>query len=152
MDTPLISAGGLFMRKFAIVALCVALGGCAAAPKMGWVRVDGQSSRENPVLLTQFEVDRTSCLGERNKAALSGVTVASGGIAGAMAAADRSNAADTVGQGCMAEKGYLLVKEDEADARRAELAKVAEMKKQQEAAALAPVPKPKKPGAPKPST
>ncbi|MGO4513722.1 hypothetical protein CT676_38265 [Bradyrhizobium sp. MOS001] len=128
-------------------ALCVALGGCAAAPKMGWVRVDGQSARENPVLTTQFEVDRTSCLGERNKAALSGVTVAVGGLAGAIAAQERTNAADTVGQGCMAEKGYLLVKEEEADAKRAELARVAELKKQQEAAALAPAPKPKKPSA-----
>lgn len=68
-----------------------------------------------------------------------------------MAAQDRSNA-DTVGQGCMAENGYLLVREDEADAKRAELAKVAEMKKQQEAAALTPVSKPKKPSSPKPST
>lgn len=133
------------MRRFGVVALCVVLGGCAAAPKMGWVRVDGQSSRENPILQTQFEVDRTACVGERNKAALSGVTVAGGGIAGAVAAVDRSNAADTVGQGCMAEKGYLLVKEEEADAKRSELARVAELKKQQEAAALTPTPKPKKP-------
>ncbi|MCK1520334.1 hypothetical protein [Bradyrhizobium sp. 17] len=133
------------MRRFGVVALCVVLGGCAAAPKMGWVRVDGQSARENPVLTTQFEVDKTSCLGERNKAALSGVTVASGGLAGAIAAQERNNAADTVGQGCMAEKGYLLVKEEEADAKRAELAKVAELKKQQETAAAAPAPKPKKP-------
>lgn len=78
----------------------------------------------NPVLQTQFEVDRTACLGERNKAALSGVTVAGGGLAGAIAAQERTNAADTVGQGCMAEKGYLLVKEDEADAKRAELARL----------------------------
>ncbi|WP_156948899.1 hypothetical protein [Bradyrhizobium sp. WSM1417] len=135
------------MRILAVVMLCAALGGCAAAPKMGWVRVDGQSSRDNPVLHTQFEVDRTACIGERNKAALSGVSVASGGLAAAMAAQERSNAADTVGQGCMAEKGYLLVKEDEADAKRAELARVADLKKQQEAAATAPAPKPKKPAA-----
>ncbi len=76
------------------------------------VRVDGQTVRENPVLQTQAEIDGTSCLGERNKAALSGVSVASGGIAAVAAAADRSNAADTVARGCMAEKGYLLVKEE----------------------------------------
>jgi hypothetical protein len=132
------------MRNFGVVALCVALGGCAAAPKMVWVRVDGQTVRENPVLQTQAEIDGTSCLGERNKAALSGVSVASGGIAAAAAAADRSNAADTVARGCMAEKGYLLVKEEEADAKRAELGRVAELKKQQEAAALTPASKPKK--------
>ncbi|MBJ7405941.1 MAG: hypothetical protein JHD07_22565 [Bradyrhizobium sp.] len=103
--------------------------------------------------MTQFEVDRTACLGERNKAALSGVSVASGGLAAAVAAQERSNAADTVGQGCMAEKGYLLVREDEADAKRAELARVAELKKQQEAAAAAPAAKPKKPAsATKPSS
>ncbi|GLR91293.1 hypothetical protein [Bradyrhizobium iriomotense] len=135
------------MRTVGVAVLCAALGGCAAAPKMGWIRVDGQSARENPVLQTQFEVDSTACLGERNKAALSGVTVASGGLAGAIAAADRSNAADTVARGCMAEKGYLLVREDEADAKRAELARIAEMKKQQEAAAVAAqTSKPRKPG------
>lgn len=132
------------MRKLAVAALCAALGGGAAAPKMVWLRVDGQTVRENPVFQTQAEIDGTSCLGERNKAALSGVTFAGGGIAGAVAAADRSNAADTVARGCMAEKGYLLVREDEADAKRAELARVAELKKQQEAAAAAPAPKPKK--------
>lgn len=148
----LFGPGAFHMRKIAIAALCVALGGCAAAPKMGWVRVDGQSARENPVLATQFEVDTTSCLGERNKAALSGATVAGGGIAGAMAAADRSNAADTVARGCMAEKGYLLIKEDEAEAKRAELAIVADLKKQQEAAAAAPAPKPKNATHTKPSS
>ncbi|MEY9707626.1 hypothetical protein ABIF50_010148 [Bradyrhizobium diazoefficiens] len=40
--------GAFLMRKLVIAALCAALGGCAAAPKMGWVRVDGQSSREIP--------------------------------------------------------------------------------------------------------
>ena len=132
------------MRNLGIVAVCAMLGGCAAAPKMVWLRVDGQTVRENPVLQTQAEIDGTSCLGERNKAALSGVTVASGGLAGAMAAADRSAAADTVARGCMAEKGYLLVREDEAEAKRAELARVAELKKQQEAAAASPAPKQKK--------
>ncbi|WP_212497678.1 hypothetical protein, partial [Bradyrhizobium liaoningense] len=50
--------------------------------------------------------------------------IAREGLAGAIAAQERTNAADTVGQGCMAEKGYLLVKEDEADAKRAELARL----------------------------
>jgi hypothetical protein len=38
----------------------------------------------------------------------------------------------------MAEKGYVLVPEDQADAKRAELVSVVELKKQQEAAAAAP--------------
>jgi hypothetical protein len=63
---------------------------------MVWLRADGQSVRDNPVLQTQAELDSTSCLGERNKAALSGVTFTGGGLAGVAAAAERSNAADTV--------------------------------------------------------
>ncbi len=123
------------MRIIGVLALSAMVAACASAPKMTWVRVDGQRARENPVLATQYEVDSTSCLGERNKASLSGVSVASGGFAAMAAAADRSNAADTVQRGCMAEKGYLLVQEDQAEAKTAELAAVAIQKKQQEAAA-----------------
>jgi hypothetical protein len=132
------------MRNLGIVALCAALGGCAAAPKMLWVRADGQRSADNPVLQTQFELDGTACLGERNKANLSGVTFTGGGLAGVAASMERSNAADTVQRGCMAEKGYLLVPEDQAAAKRAELAAIAEQKRQQESAAAAPTSKPRK--------
>jgi uncharacterized lipoprotein YajG len=139
------------MRNLGIVALCAALGGCATAPAMLWVRSDGQSVRENPVFQTQFELDSTACLGERNKASLSGVTFTGGGLAGVAAAQNRSDAADTVQRGCMAEKGYLLVAEDQAEAKRAELATVAAEKRRQELAAAAPPAKPRKPAAPKPA-
>jgi hypothetical protein len=132
------------MRILGIVVLCAALGGCAAAPKMLWVRVDGQRSTENPVLVTQYEVDSTSCLGERNKANLSGVTVTQGGFAGLASAAERGQAADSVQRGCMAEKGYLLVPEDQAAEKQRELAAVAALKRQQETEPAAP-PKPRKP-------
>ncbi|MCA6109613.1 hypothetical protein [Bradyrhizobium cenepequi] len=121
-----------------MVALCAALGGCAAQPKMLWLRADGQRAAGNPALVTQFELDSTACLGERNKAALSGVTVSGGGLAGVAAQIDRSNAADTVARGCMAEKGYLQVPEDQATAKQAELAAIAEQKRQSEARAAAP--------------
>jgi uncharacterized lipoprotein YajG len=133
------------MRKVGIVALCAALSGCAAAPKMLWLRADGQRAADNPVLRTQFELDGTACLGERNKANLSGVTVTGGSIAGMAAAIDRSNAADTVQRGCMAEKGYLLVPEDQAEAKQAELAAVVEQKRQQEARTATPPKRPAKP-------
>lgn len=133
------------MRNLGIAAICVALGGCAAAPKMLWVRTDGQPVRENPVLLQQAELDKTICTGERSKAALSGVTFTGGGIAGAVAAQQRTMGADQVAQGCMAEKGYILVQEDQAEAKRGELASIAELKKQQEAASAAPAVKPRKP-------
>jgi uncharacterized lipoprotein YajG len=135
------------MRILGIVALCAALSGCAAAPKMLWLRADGQRASDNPVLRTQYELDATSCLGERNKANLSGVTFTGGGLSGIAAAVDRSNAADTVQRGCMAEKGYLLVPEDQAAAKQADLAAVAEEKRKQEAAAAAP-PAPTKPRKP----
>ncbi|WP_143029470.1 hypothetical protein [Bradyrhizobium brasilense] len=136
------------MRNLAILALCAGLIGCAAAPKMLWLRADGQRASDNPVLRTQFELDGTACLGERNKANLSGVTVTGGGLAGVAASIERSNAADTVQRGCMAEKGYLLVPEDQADAKQAELAAIAEQKRQQEAAAAAAQAKSRKPAPP----
>jgi len=43
-----------------------------------------------------FQLDRTVCQGERERADLSGVTVSQGGLAGAVAAVQRSNAADAV--------------------------------------------------------
>jgi len=117
------------VRILGIVALGATLAGCATAPPpMSWVRVDGQRAAANPVLAEQFEVDRTVCLGERQKAALSGVAVVNGSFAAAVAAQERANSADTVARGCMAEKGYLLVPEDQAEAKRAELAAIAEQK------------------------
>ena len=78
------------MRVLGIVALCAALGGCAAAPKMLWLRADGQHIRDNAVYAQQFEMDGTVCLGERSKANLSGVTFAGGGLSGIAAAQNRS--------------------------------------------------------------
>src|ERR1043166_1103874 len=93
----------VFMRVQigAIIAAALTLAGCATQPKMGWMRADGQRTLENPVLHQQFEMDRTICTGERQKAALSGVTVSAGGLAGAIAAQQRGVAADQVAQGCM---------------------------------------------------
>jgi uncharacterized lipoprotein YajG len=120
------------------VSAALMLAGCAAAPKTLWVRVDGQRVRDNPVLMQRGEVDRTICLGERQRATLSGVTVAPGGLYGAIAAQERGHAGYQVAAGCMAEKGYLLVTEDQAEAKSAELAAIAEQKKKQEAAAAVP--------------
>ena len=84
------------MRILGIVALGAALGGCAAAPKMLWLRADGQHIRDNPVYAQQFEMDGTVCLGERNKANRSGVTFTGGGLSGVVAAENRAAAADSV--------------------------------------------------------
>jgi uncharacterized lipoprotein YajG len=140
------------MRTLILAAFCAVLVGCAAAPKMLWLRADGQRAIDNPSLQTQFELDSTACLGERNKASLSGVTVAGGGMAGIAAATERSAAADTVQRGCMAEKGYLLVQEDQAPAKQAELAAIAGQRKQQEAATGLTATKPRKPSSTGPSS
>jgi hypothetical protein len=135
------------MRNLILVGLAAAtLASCAAAPPpMRWVRTDGQRASKNPVLASQAEIDRTVCLGERQKATLSGITFANGGFAAAVAAQERGNSADAVARGCMAEKGYLLVPEDQAEAKAAELAAIAEQKRKQEATAAAAAPKPRKP-------
>src|SRR5579872_3546473 len=74
--------------------------GDGAWPRRIGVRdADGLSSRRrkavlgDPVLQQQFEMDRTICQGEMQKANLSGVTFAGGGLAGVAAAAERGQAA-----------------------------------------------------------
>lgn len=116
---------------------------------MIWMRTDGQSAANDPVLAQQFQVDKTICLGEREKADLSGVTVTQGGIAGLAAAVNRSNEADAVGQGCMAQKGYMLVREDQAAAMQQQFAAIAAEKAQRDAAAAAAAAPPSPPGQPR---
>lgn len=150
------------MRYYCIV-FAVFLTACATKPPPPiWLRTDGQSAANDPVLAQQFQVDKTVCLGEREKADLSGVTVTQGGIPGLVAAQNRANAADAVAQGCMAQKGYILVPADQAAAKSQELASIAAEKARREteaAAAVAaqakqqkvaakPKPKPQPPSAP----
>lgn len=126
--------------RFQIAACLIAvlLAGCATAPPpMLWIRADGQRGAGNPVLEQEFDMAKTVCLGERQKAALSGVTVSSSTLGGVIAAQQRGAAADQVGQGCMAEKGYVQVPADQAEERLDQYARVATLKKQQEAAAAA---------------
>lgn len=110
------------------------LSACAQQPKMLWVRGDGQRTAGDPVMVHQFEMDRTMCQGEMQKANLSGVTLTRGGLAGAVAAADRDEAAGQVGNGCMASKGYVLVREDEAEAKRVQFAAIEAEKARRDAA------------------
>ena len=70
-------------------------------------------------------MDRTVCQGELQKANVSGVTFTGGGLADALAIAERSEQVNQVGQGCMAGKGYVLVREDQAPAKQQELAAIA---------------------------
>jgi len=126
---------GVVMRKLlpgmAIIS-AITLSGCAK--DMAYVRFDGQRSSTDPVLAQQFQIDRAICTGEMQKANVSGVTFTNGGLAGAVAAAERSNAVGQVAQGCMAQKGYDLVPREQAEAKLAEFAAVTQEKKRRELA------------------
>jgi hypothetical protein len=126
------------MRNSRLLALllCGALAACAQQPKVAWLRVDGQRATGNPVLAQQFEMDRTMCMGQMQRANLSGVAVYQGGIYGAIARQERDQAVGDVATGCMAEKGYVKVPEEQAEAKHAELAAIAEMKKSQDGAQI----------------
>jgi hypothetical protein len=126
------------MRNAWILAAAGAMFLSGCAQKMAYVRIDGQRAATDPVLAQQFEVDRTICSGEMQKANVSGVTFSGGGLAGIAAQVERQNAVGQVAQGCMASRGYLSVPEDQAAAKAAELAAVAEEKKRRELAAAAP--------------
>jgi hypothetical protein len=69
-------------------------GGASAPPVVEsvWLRTDGQSGRDNPAIVQQFEVDKAACL--------------------AGAEPDRT---------CMAARGYILVQADQAAARATQL-------------------------------
>jgi hypothetical protein len=117
------------MKSVMIAAgvLTLALAGCQTAsqqqPKQVWVRADGQSIRGNPRLEQQGQIDLTICKGETQKAAVGMAPIYYSGIAGAVNAAmieqQRGSALKDVAIGCMAEKGYILSTEEEAEARRA---------------------------------
>lgn len=134
------------MRRVLVGAALISgltLSGCAK--EMAYVRLDGQRSSTDPVLHQQFEVDRTICSGEMQKANVSGVTYTGGGFAGLAAQIERSNAVGQVAEGCMAQRGYLLVPKEQAEAKAAELASVEAEKKRREAVAqVAAVPVPAK--------
>jgi len=114
---------------------------------MAWVRTDGKSTSSDPALSQQFQTDKTICQGERQKANLSDITLTQVGFADmAIAAQNRTNAADAVVNDCMAQKGYILVPGDQAEAQRQQFAAVEATKQaQQTAQAKPPVPAKKRP-------
>lgn len=118
--------------RLGALLVSVGLTGCA---KSVYLLADGRMPASDPVLNQQFEMDRTVCQGELQKANLSGSLRDWGVIS-------RANAVGQVGQGCMAEKGYVLVNEDQVAAKQQELAAVAAEKARRDAAAVAPPPPP----------
>ena len=69
--------------------------GSAVAPvpvKGIWLRKDGRSGKDDPIMARQFQLDKASC-----------------------------NAGTTVNTTCMAQRGYLLVPESDVEVRAREL-------------------------------
>ena len=92
----------------AVLVVALVLAGCAA-PTVGrnsgygsavapvtvkgiWLRKDGRSGKDDPIMARQFQLDKASC-----------------------------TAGTTVDAACMAQRGYLLVPESEVEVRALEL-------------------------------
>lgn len=109
------------MRFVLLGACALALGSCAAKPQVEMVniRTDGQEIRGNPALQAQFEIDKSICEGEMSKANMGGAQFCRGIVDCAVQGQQRSDGMQVVGKGCMAERGYVRVPEDEREARMA---------------------------------
>ena len=105
------------------VALVVAMmsSGCAHGPPLVAIRTDGQPIPGNPVLNQTFALDRQICEGEKQKAHMAGGIIYGGGLGTAIAVGiEREQRANQVMSGCMAQKGYVQVPENEVAAKLAE--------------------------------
>lgn len=106
------------MHRFGAIILCLALASCVTQPSVPnvWVRTDGQTIRESAALVQQYEVDRTVCEGEMQKANLSGTQFCRGVGDCMVSSIERNSSLAIVAKGCMAQKGYVLMPEDQAEA------------------------------------
>jgi hypothetical protein len=99
------------MRLLALTVLICVLGGCAADPEWAWRRADGQSARNDPALLKQFQDDRSACLGETRQAGLVGAAGERGLPSGTIRSM-RGQLAEEVVRECMARKGYVPIRKE----------------------------------------
>lgn len=118
------------MHAFApiISALALTLAACAAKPPPMLVRTDGQRIQGNPHNEAALQVDQAVCVGERQKAHMSGVTFSNGSVGAIVAGVERNNSADAVMAGCFAQRGYVIVPADKADAEAAKFRELAAAK------------------------
>jgi hypothetical protein len=114
------------VRNIVLALAALALTGCAT--KGVFLLADGRLPSDDPVLKEQLGQDLTICIAEAQKANLSGNSSTVGSI-------PRNEAVREIGRGCMAEKGYVLVRKEEVDSKRQELAAAATEKARLEAAA-----------------
>ncbi len=140
------SWGASQVRNIVLALAALALTGCAT--KGVFLLADGRLPSDDPVLKEQLEQDLTICNGEAQKVNLSGNSSSMGSIS-------RTEAVRQIGRECMAEKGYVLVRKEDVDSKRQELAAAAAEKARLEAAAAsshrtaAVKPKPEQLSAPK---
>ena len=125
------------MQKLVVLAalILVTLSGCATVPpplQMIWMRTDGQQGAGNPAMVQQFEVAKTVCVGEMQKANMSGVTLSADTFDAMVGQINRNAAAMDVLKGCMATQGYVFVPADQ----------VAQLAATARAAAASPAPSP----------
>ena len=78
------------------VAVMTFVCACAQESKTIWLRADGKRGATDPVLVRQFEMDRSACT---------------------------AGGADHISETCMTQRGYVLVREDQAEAKRVELSR-----------------------------
>lgn len=102
---PACRATSKFLRKLnfrwcAVGLSLTLLSACAAQKPLGWLRIDGRTV--NP---QQFEVDRTICRGETQKAGL-----AAPRAEGLGQVWQQQDAMSEVFIGCMAQRGYTAVR------------------------------------------
>jgi hypothetical protein len=71
---------------------------------MVWLRIDGQRGSGSPALTQQFATDRALCLGRTQQDD------------------EQDDPVDATAKECMAEKGYIQVPKDQAEAKQGELA------------------------------
>jgi hypothetical protein len=100
------------MRNIVLLLCTLALTACAISPETVYLRTDGQDIASNPALREQLDRDRIVCLGDLDD-----------------------------NRDCMAVKGYVSVRKDQAAAKQQQIA----AQNAGEAVAVLPPPTPTKP-------
>jgi len=126
------SAGARMKRASASIALAILAGGCAGTINSVAIRTDGQPIAGNPVLQHAYETDEAICRSEMQEASMSGSTFSNGSLASLVNQMERQDLATEALRRCLAQKGYVIVRQDEAAAKSAEFQTVAEAARQQQ--------------------
>ena len=99
------------------VLACAALALAGCAQKLVYLLPDGRMPAADPALSRQFTLDRSVCDEERARSVQYGDH--------GDGSSSRGREVDEVGDQCMEEKGYVLVRQDQMAAKQQELAAAA---------------------------